>query len=206
MVKRIDQVLDACPVMPVLVINDVKQARPIAEALVSNGVTTLEVTLRTPCAIEVIQEMAKVPGALVGAGTVLHGQHVRQAKAAGAQFVVSPGITTELVRSALAADMPILPGTATISDIMMGMDMGLNRFKFFPAVLNGGIPKLKAFSGVLGHTGLRFCPTGGIDGSTWKDWLQLPTVACVGGSWLTSGNATPEEVAKRAAALGLKKK
>lgn len=203
--KKVDAIMDACPVMPVLVVKDVAEARPLAEALVSNGVTTLEVTLRTPCALDVIREMAKVPGALVGAGTVLHGQHVEQAVQAGAQFLVSPGLTRPLAEAARHHKVPLLPGIANASDIMRGLDLGLTRFKFFPAMTNGGIPALKSLAAVFGSLGVRFCPTGGITEQTYKDWLALPFVACVGGSWLTAGDATPDVVAQRAKALGLKK-
>ncbi|QDH14836.1 bifunctional 4-hydroxy-2-oxoglutarate aldolase/2-dehydro-3-deoxy-phosphogluconate aldolase [Oecophyllibacter saccharovorans] len=205
LVKELDAIMDACPIMPVLVVKDVALARPLAEALVSNGVTTLEVTLRTPCALEVIREMSKVPGALVGAGTVLHGQHVEQAAEAGAKFLVSPGLTRPLAEAAHRHRVPFLPGIANASDIMCGLDLGLRRFKYFPAMTNGGIPGLKSLASVFGSLGVRFCPTGGITEQTYKDWLALPFVACVGGSWLTAGDASPEVVAQRAKALGLKK-
>ncbi|MCT6837233.1 MULTISPECIES: bifunctional 4-hydroxy-2-oxoglutarate aldolase/2-dehydro-3-deoxy-phosphogluconate aldolase [Bombella] len=203
-IKRLDAVMDRSPIMPVLVVEDVATARPIAEALVAGGISTLEVTLRTPAALEVISEMSKVEGALVGAGTVLNPKQMDQAMKAGAKFMVSPGITPALVKEALDRDVPFLPGTANASDIMMGLDLGLRRFKFFPAMTNGGIPALKGLSAVFGSLGVRFCPTGGITEATYKDWLALPTVACVGGSWLTAGNASAEEVAKRTKALGLR--
>ncbi|MCT6855096.1 MAG: bifunctional 4-hydroxy-2-oxoglutarate aldolase/2-dehydro-3-deoxy-phosphogluconate aldolase [Bombella apis] len=203
-IKRLDAVMDHSPIMPVLVVEDVATARPIAEALVAGGISTLEVTLRTPAALEVISEMSKVEGALVGAGTVLNPKQMDQAMKAGAKFMVSPGITPALVKEALDRDVPFLPGTANASDIMMGLDLGLRRFKFFPAMTNGGIPALKGLSAVFGSLGVRFCPTGGITEATYKDWLALPTVACVGGSWLTAGNASAEEVAKRTKALGLR--
>ncbi|MCX5615007.1 MULTISPECIES: bifunctional 4-hydroxy-2-oxoglutarate aldolase/2-dehydro-3-deoxy-phosphogluconate aldolase [Bombella] len=203
-IKRLDAVMDRSPIMPVLVVEDVATARPIAEALVAGGISTLEVTLRTPAALEVISEMSKVEGALVGAGTVLNPKQMDQAMKAGAKFMVSPGITPALVKEALDRDVPYLPGTANASDIMMGLDLGLRRFKFFPAMTNGGIPALKGLSAVFGSLGVRFCPTGGITEATYKDWLALPTVACVGGSWLTAGNASAEEVAKRTKALGLR--
>ncbi|MCX5616778.1 bifunctional 4-hydroxy-2-oxoglutarate aldolase/2-dehydro-3-deoxy-phosphogluconate aldolase [Bombella sp. TMW 2.2559] len=203
-IERLDAVMDRSPIMPVLVIEDAAQARPIAEALVAGGISTLEVTLRTPAALDVISEMSKVEGALVGAGTVLNTEQMDKAMKAGAKFIVSPGITPALAKGALERDVPFLPGTANASDIMMGLDLGLRRFKFFPAMTNGGIPALKGLSAVFGNLGVRFCPTGGITEATYKDWLALPTVACVGGSWLTSGDASAEEVAKRTKALGLR--
>ncbi|MCX8667623.1 bifunctional 4-hydroxy-2-oxoglutarate aldolase/2-dehydro-3-deoxy-phosphogluconate aldolase [Acetobacteraceae bacterium B3987] len=203
-IERLDAVMDRSPIMPVLVVEDVAKARPIAEALVAGGISTLEVTLRTPAALDVISEMSKVEGALVGAGTVLNTEQMDKAIKAGAKFIVSPGITPALAKGALERDIPFLPGTANASDIMMGLDLGLRRFKFFPAMTNGGIPALKGLSAVFGNLGVRFCPTGGITEATYKDWLALPTVGCVGGSWLTSGDASPEEVAKRTKALGLR--
>lgn len=203
-IERLDAVMDRSPIMPVLVIEDAAQARPIAEALVAGGISTLEVTLRTPAALDVISEMSKVEGALVGAGTVLNTEQMDKAMKAGAKFIVSPGITPALAKGALERDVPFLPGTANASDIMMGLDLGLRRFKFFPAMTNGGIPALKGLSAVFGNLGVRFCPTGGITEATYKDWLALPSVACVGGSWLTSGDASAEEVAKRTKALGLR--
>lgn len=204
-ISRIDEVMDRSPVMPVLVVDDVAQARPIAEALVAHGVSTLEVTLRTPAALDVIAEMSKVEGALVGAGTVLNPEQLDKAIEAGAKFIVSPGITQPLAEAALKRDIPFLPGTANASDIMLGLDLGLRRFKFFPAMTNGGIPALKGLASVFGNLGVRFCPTGGISESTYKEWLEIPAVGCVGGSWLTSGNPTPEVIAERAKALGIRK-
>lgn len=203
-ISRIDAVMDRSPVMPVLVVDDVAKARPIAEALVAHGVSTLEVTLRTPAALDVIAEMSKVEGALVGAGTVLNPEQLDKAIDAGAKFIVSPGITKPLAEAALKRDIPFLPGTANASDIMMGLDLGLRRFKFFPAMTNGGIPALKGLASVFGNLGVRFCPTGGISESTYKEWLEIPAVGCVGGSWLTSGDPSPEVIAERAKALGIK--
>ncbi|MXV44885.1 bifunctional 4-hydroxy-2-oxoglutarate aldolase/2-dehydro-3-deoxy-phosphogluconate aldolase [Saccharibacter sp. 17.LH.SD] len=203
-ISRIDAVMDRSPVMPVLVVEDPAKARPIAEALVAHGVSTLEVTLRTKSALDVIAEMSKVEGALVGAGTVLNPKQLDEAMKAGAKFIVSPGITKSLAEAAIDRDIPFLPGTANASDIMMGLDLGLRRFKFFPAMTNGGIPALKGLSAVFGNLGVRFCPTGGITEATYKDWLALPTVGCVGGSWLTAGNAAPDVIAERAKALGIR--
>ncbi|EHH67322.1 KDPG aldolase [Gluconobacter morbifer G707] len=188
--------------MPVLVVKDVSLARPMAEALVAGGLSTLEVTLRTPCALEVIQEMSKVEGALVGAGTVLNPDDLERAVKAGSQFIVSPGLTAPLAQAAKAHDVPFLPGVANAGDIMRGLDLGLSRFKFFPAVTNGGIPALKSLASVFG-TNVRFCPTGGITEQTAADWLALPTVSCVGGSWVTAGEFDAEKVRQRATAAAL---
>ncbi|WP_264371671.1 bifunctional 4-hydroxy-2-oxoglutarate aldolase/2-dehydro-3-deoxy-phosphogluconate aldolase [Kozakia baliensis] len=179
-------------------VKDLKQARPMAEALVAGGITTLEVTLRTPCALEAIAEMAKVEGAFVGAGTVLNGDDLGRSVDAGAKFIVSPGLTDSLARAAAAQDVPLLPGIANAGDIMRGLDQGLTRFKFFPATVNGGIPALKALSAVFGN--IRFCPTGGITEETAPEWLALPSVACVGGSWLTSGTFDAATIKQRALA------
>jgi 2-dehydro-3-deoxyphosphogluconate aldolase/(4S)-4-hydroxy-2-oxoglutarate aldolase len=200
----IEGIMRTCPVIPVLVVDDVKQARPLAEALVSGGLTVLEVTLRTPAALDVIREMKKVPGAVVGAGTVTNERQLDAAIEAGAEFIVSPGLTDNLGRSAIASGVPYLPGVATAGDIMRGLDLGLTRFKFFPAVAAGGIPALKAQAAVFGD--LRFCPTGGISEETAPDWLALEAVLCVGGSWVT-GKGPPDyvavaEAARRASRLG----
>jgi 2-dehydro-3-deoxyphosphogluconate aldolase/(4S)-4-hydroxy-2-oxoglutarate aldolase len=180
--KDIDSVMRLAPVIPVLVIDDVAFARPIAEALVAGGLRALEVTLRTPVAFDAICEMAKVKNAVVGAGTVLNKQDLEAAVEAGARFIVSPGLTQSLAKAAIEAGMPFLPGIATASDIMRGLNLGLNRFKFFPAVAAGGIPALKALAAPFHDC--RFCPTGGITQATAPEWLALNAVPCVGGSWL----------------------
>ena len=199
---KLDAVMNRCPVMPVLVVNDVAQARPMAEALVAGGLSTLEVTLRTPCALEVIEEMSKVPGALVGAGTVLNPSDMDRAVKAGARFIVSPGLTEALAKASVEHDVPFLPGVANAGDIMRGLDLGLSRFKFFPAVTNGGIPALKSLASVFGSNN-RFCPTGGITEESAPDWLALPSVACVGGSWVTAGTFDADKVRQRATAAAL---
>ena len=199
---KLDAVMSRCPVMPVLVVNDVAQARPMAEALVAGGLSTLEVTLRTPCALEVIQEMSKVPGALVGAGTVLNPSDMDHAVKAGARFIVSPGLTEALAKASVEHDVPFLPGVANAGDIMRGLDLGLSRFKFFPAVTNGGIPALESLASVFGSN-VRFCPTGGITEESAPDWLALPSVACVGGSWVTAGAFDVDKVRQRATAAAL---
>ena len=201
---KLDAVMSRCPVMPVLVVNDVALARPMAEALVAGGLSTLEVTLRTPCALEVIQEMSKVPGALVGAGTVLNPSDMDRAVKAGARFIVSPGLTEALAKASVEHDVPFLPGVANAGDIMRGLDLGLSRFKFFPAVTNGGIPALKSLASVFGSN-VRFCPTGGITEESAPDWLALPSVACVGGSWVTAGTFDADKVRQRATAAALLK-
>ncbi|UAJ11268.1 bifunctional 4-hydroxy-2-oxoglutarate aldolase/2-dehydro-3-deoxy-phosphogluconate aldolase [Glacieibacterium megasporae] len=181
---NIDAVMRLAPVIPVIVIDDAARARPLAEALVAAGHRALEVTLRTPAAFEAIAEMAKVEGAVVGAGTVLDEAQLDRAIAAGARFIVSPGLTERVGRAAIERGIAFLPGIATAADIMRGLDMGLDRFKFFPAVASGGIPALKALSAPFGMA--RFCPTGGITEATAPDWLALPSVVCVGGSWMTA--------------------
>ena len=175
-------VMALAPVIPVIVIDDVAQARPLAEALVAGGLYALEVTLRTPAALDAIAEMAKVEGAMVGAGTVLNEAQLAGAIAAGARFVVSPGLTAPLAKAAIRANIPFLPGVATASDIMRGLDLGLDRFKFFPAEASGGIAALKALAAPFHQ--IRFCPTGGITAASAADWLAIPQVACVGGSWM----------------------
>ena len=192
------------PVIPVLVVEDASNARPLAEALVAGGLTVLEVTLRTPAALNAIRAMKQVPGAIVGAGTVLDKHQLDAALAAGAEFIVSPGLADNLARSVIAADIPYLPGIATASDIMRGLDLGLNRFKFFPAMAAGGTPTLKALAAVFGA--VRFCPTGGITEETAPEWLALEAVLCVGGSWVVPNGPLDVEVvaaaARRASRLG----
>lgn len=193
----IEAIMRTAPVIPVLVIDDVAHAVPIAQALVAGGLTVLEVTLRTGTALDVIRAMKQVPGAIVGAGTVLNEHALDDALAAGSEFIVSPGLTEPLAKAAIAAKVPFLPGIATSSDIMRGLDLGLDRFKFFPAEANGGIPALKAIAAPFGS--VRFCPTGGITPASAPDWLALDPVLCVGGSWIVPRGA-PDPVAIEAAA------
>lgn len=193
----IDAIMALAPVIPVLVIEDVAHAVLIAEALVKGGLPALEVTLRTPCALDVIREMSQVPGAVVGAGTVLNPADLDKALAAGARFIVSPGLTPALGAAAIASGIPFLPGTANASDIMLGLDMGLTRFKFFPAEASGGIAALKAIAAPFGM--VRFCPTGGITLASAPNWLALEAVRCVGGSWMI-GKGAPNPAAIEAAA------
>jgi 2-dehydro-3-deoxyphosphogluconate aldolase/(4S)-4-hydroxy-2-oxoglutarate aldolase len=185
------------PVIPVLVVEDAAHARSIAEALVAGGLPVLEVTLRTAAALDAIAEMKKVPGAIVGAGTVVDIPGLESAIAAGAEFIVSPGLTENLGKAAVAKGIPFLPGIANAGDIMRGLDLGLSHFKFFPAEANGGLPALKSLIGPFGQC--KFCPTGGIKQETAADWLAVPEILCVGGSWLV-GKGTPDVVAIEAAA------
>lgn len=178
----IDAIMGRAPVIPVLVIDRVADARSIAEALVAGGLPVLEVTLRTPAALEAIAEMKRVPGAIVGAGTVLNPARLDAALDAGAEFIVSPGLTEPLGRAAVDAGIPFLPGTANAGDVMRALDLGLTRLKFFPAVAAGGLPALKALAAVFGD--VRFCPTGGITQASAPEWLAEQAIACVGGSWL----------------------
>ncbi len=194
---EIDALMRMAPVIPVLVIDDVAHAIPIAQALVAGGLPVLEVTLRTACAIDVIRAMKTVPGAIVGAGTVLSPADLDKALSAGAEFIVSPGLTPALGAAAVASGVPFLPGTANAADIMLGLDLGLTRFKFFPAEASGGIAALKAIAAPFGMA--RFCPTGGITLATASDWLALEAVLCVGGSWMVPKGA-PDVAAITAAA------
>ena len=178
----IDAIMRTAPVIPVLVIDDVGNARPIAEALVAGGLAVLEVTLRTAAALDVIAAMREVAGAIVGAGTVLNEADLDAALAAGAEFIVSPGLTEPLGRAVLASGVPFLPGVANAGDLMRGFELGLDRFKFFPAMAAGGLPALKALAAPFGKA--RFCPTGGITEATAPEWLANPAVVCVGGSWV----------------------
>lgn len=190
----VDQVMELAPVIPVLVVENVADALPIARALVAGGLRVLEVTMRTPAALAVMREMAQVEGAIVGAGTVCNPHQLDVAIEAGAQFIVSPGLTETLGRAALESGIPYLPGVATAGDIMRGMDMGLNCFKFFPAETSGGLPALKALAAPFFEA--RFCPTGGITEDTAPDWLAQPFVKCVGGSWVVPKGGVDLDLAK----------
>ena len=182
MSRTVEDIMLTAPVIPVLVVEDVAQARPLAEALVSGGLNVLEVTLRTTAALDVIREMKQVPGAIVGAGTVTNPRQFEEALQAGSEFVVSPGLTENLGHAAIGTGVPFLPGIANAGDIMRGLDMGLTHFKFFPAIASGGLPALKALAGPFGQC--RFCPTGGITLETAPEWLAFDPVLCVGGSWM----------------------
>ena len=200
----IDQIMRAAPVIPVLVLDGSVDPAELAATLVEAGLPVLEVTLRTAIALDAIRAMSAVPGAIVGAGTVLNERQLAQALDAGARFIVSPGLTNPLALAVRDTGVPFLPGVATAADIMRGLDLGLDRFKFFPAESSGGITGLKALSGAFGD--LRFCPTGGITAETAPNWLALDAVLCVGGSWLIKPGETDLAVvalrARAAAELG----
>jgi 2-dehydro-3-deoxyphosphogluconate aldolase/(4S)-4-hydroxy-2-oxoglutarate aldolase len=186
--QRIDQVLARAPVVPVLSIARVEDAVPLARALVDGGLPVLEVTLRTDAAIGAIRAIREqVPGASVGAGTVLSARDLSAVEAAGALFAISPGATDALYAAASDARIPLLPGIATASELMHGLELGYQRFKFFPAESSGGIAALKSFAGPFAQA--RFCPTGGIDAAKAPAYLALPNVITVGGSWMVPADA-----------------
>lgn len=195
--KPIETIMRTAPVIPVLVIDDAAHAQPIARALVAGGLRVLEVTLRTAAALDVIREMKKVEGAIVGAGTVLNETDLRASLDAGSEFIVSPGLTEPLGKAAVASGIPFLPGTANAGDVMRGLDLGLTHFKFFPAEASGGISALKAIAAPFGMA--KFCPTGGISLKTAPEWLAVEPVLCVGGSWVV-GKGEPDVEAITAAA------
>lgn len=198
----IERIMRNSPVIPVLVIDDAATARSLAQALVRGGLNVLEVTLRTPAALDAIREMKRVEGAIVGAGTVVSTDQFAQAIDAGAEFIVSPGLTDRLGSAIVESKVPFLPGVATAGDIMRGYDLGLRHFKFFPAEASGGLKALKALAAPFHEA--QFCPTGGITPATAPDWLAFDPVLCVGGSWITPKDASYEKVeqlARRAAGL-----
>lgn len=172
------------PVIPVIVVEDIRHAVPMARALVAGGIRVLEVTMRTPFALDAVRAIAsEVPDAIVGVGTVTQTKHFTEAKNAGAKFVVTPGLTRDLARAATDMQMPLLPGVMTPSDIILALNEGLTSLKFFPATAAGGMTMLKAFAGPFAD--VAFCPTGGITLAAAPDFLALNNVKCVGGSWLT---------------------
>ncbi len=204
--KRAREICALAPIIPVLVVNDVSHAKPLASALVAGGLPALEVTLRTPAALEVIREMSKVPGGIVGAGTLITPEDVRAAKAAGATFGVSPGATAALLAACEAEDLPLLAGAATASEAMWLLERGYDMLKFFPAEASGGAPALKAIGGPLPQ--ISFCPTGGVSPENASTYLSLPNVICAGGSWVApvalveqGGWAEIEELARDASML-----
>ncbi|SPH22646.1 KHG/KDPG aldolase [Ascidiaceihabitans donghaensis] len=176
------KICQMAPIVPVLVVDDAKDAAPLAQALVAGGLPALEVTLRTPAALEVIREMASVAGGFVGAGTLLTPADVLAAKDAGATFGVSPGATDRLLDACEDADLPLLPGAATASEAMRLLERGYKMLKFFPAEASGGAPALKAIGAPIPQ--VSFCPTGGVSPSNAKEYLSLPNVVCAGGSWV----------------------
>jgi len=201
---NIDAIMRVAPVIPVIVIEDEAHAVPLAEALVAGGLRVLEVTLRTPAALPAIRAMKQVPGAIVGAGTVTNPKELDAALGAGSEFIVSPGLTEPLGKAAVAAGVPFLPGIANAGDIMRGLDLGLDRFKFFPAMAAGGLPALKALAAPFGN--VRFCPTGGISLENAPEWLAFDPVLCVGGSWVSPKGAPDKPVIEKLAreAFGLR--
>ena len=195
----IQSILRTAPVIPVLVIEDGLDPVALAETLVEAGLPVIEVTLRTPGGLSAIRAMAQVPGAIVGAGTVLDQRMFGQAIDAGARFIVAPGLTERLSQAAIDSGVPFLPGVATAGDIMRGLDLGLDCFKFFPAEAAGGLKALAALAGPFAN--VRFCPTGGIREETARGWLDHPSVLCVGGSWIVkSGDDDLGAIAARAVA------
>ena len=190
-VLNIEEVCRLAPVVPVLVIDDLEKAVPLAEALVAGGLRALEVTLRTPVALKAIRAIADaVPSAEIGVGTLRSADDVKASVDAGARFGVSPGFTDAVMDAADAAKLPMLPGVATPSEAMAAADRGLTILKFFPAEANGGAPVLNAWASPI--AGLKFCPTGGISEKNARDYLKLPNVVCVGGSWVAPKSAIAE--------------
>lgn len=199
--------LELSPVMPVVVISDVDDAVPTAQALLAGGIGVIELTLRTPVALEAIARIAaEVPGIVIGAGTVTSPDQAKQAADAGAAFLVTPGVTDRVLDAAFDTGLPFLPGASTVSEAMRLAERGLSTLKFFPAEASGGIAYLSSIGGPL--PGLKFCPTGGITVKTAPDYLALANVGCIGGSWLTPKDALQakdfarvETLAREAAAL-----
>jgi 2-dehydro-3-deoxyphosphogluconate aldolase/(4S)-4-hydroxy-2-oxoglutarate aldolase len=177
------RILESQPVIPVLSINRLADVVPLAQALARGGLPAIEITLRTPVALDAIRLASdEVPEAIIGAGTILNGRHFAQAEEAGARFIVSPGTTQELIDAASGSDVPLLPGAVTASELMAALEEGYSVLKFFPAEQAGGAPYLKSLSSPLAD--VRFCPTGGIGAGNAKTYLDLPNVICVGGSWV----------------------
>jgi 2-dehydro-3-deoxyphosphogluconate aldolase/(4S)-4-hydroxy-2-oxoglutarate aldolase len=194
----IDAIMRSAPVIPVLVLEEKMDWAALAETFVAAGLPVLEITLRTPLALEAIRKMAKVPGAIVGAGTVLNEKQLGEAVNAGSRFIVSPGLTEPLGKAVIQSGVAFLPGIANAGDIMRGLDLGLDRFKFFPAEASGGISALKALAGPFGN--IRFCPTGGVRPENARDWLALEPVLCVGGTWFVKPGDSLDVIGDRARA------
>ena len=183
-----EEIFAAGPVVPVLVINDVEKAVPLAKALMEGGIKVLEVTLRTPAAIDVIKRIAQeVPDSLIGAGTVTNAQQLKAVVEAGAKFAISPGMTADLLKAGMESEIPLIPGISSTSDLMKGKDAGYTHMKFFPAEASGGVKAIKSISGPFPD--VTFCPTGGIGPNNYNDYLALNNVKCVGGSWLAPDDA-----------------
>ncbi|GAA8361489.1 bifunctional 4-hydroxy-2-oxoglutarate aldolase/2-dehydro-3-deoxy-phosphogluconate aldolase [Helicobacter pylori] len=207
MQDRIIEVLQISPIVPVVVIENIKDAVPLAQSLVEGGIHIIEVTLRSSCALEAIELIAKnVPKMCVGAGTILNPTQLEQAQNRGAEFLISPGLTIKLLEYAKKKDMPLIPGVSSSSEVMQALELGYNALKFFPAEYCGGVKLLNAFNGPF--KGVKFCPTGGISADNMHSYLNLENVLCVGGSWLTPKNLIQNkewdkitEICKRALAL-----
>lgn len=187
MQDKIIEVLQISPIVPVVVIEDIKDAVPLAQSLIEGGIHIIEVTLRSSCALEAIELIAKnVPKMRVGAGTILNPAQLEQAQNRGAEFLISPGLTIKLLEYAKKKDMPLIPGVSSSSEVMQALELGYNALKFFPAEYCGGVKLLNAFNGPF--KGVKFCPTGGISADNMHSYLNLENVLCVGGSWLTPKN------------------
>ncbi|GHQ54435.1 ketohydroxyglutarate aldolase [Helicobacter pylori] len=184
MQDKIIEVLQISPIVPVVVIEDLNDAVPLAQSLIEGGIPIIEVTLRSSCALEAIELIAKnVPKMRVGAGTILNPTQLEQAQNRGAEFLISPGLTIKLLEYAKKKDMPLIPGVSSSSEVMQALELGYSALKFFPAEYCGGVKLLNAFNGPF--KGVKFCPTGGISADNMRSYLNLENVLCVGGSWLT---------------------
>lgn len=207
MQDKIIEILQISPIIPVVVIEDIKDAVPLAQSLVEGGIPIIEVTLRSSCALEAIELIAKnVPKMRVGAGTILNPTQLEQAQNRGAEFLISPGLTIKLLEHAKKKDMPLIPGVSSSSEVMQALELGYSALKFFPAEYCGGVKLLNAFNGPF--KGVKFCPTGGISIDNMRSYLNLENVLCVGGSWLTPKNLIQNkewdkitEICKRSLAL-----
>ncbi|MFP6037018.1 bifunctional 4-hydroxy-2-oxoglutarate aldolase/2-dehydro-3-deoxy-phosphogluconate aldolase [Helicobacter pylori] len=207
MQDKIIEVLQISPIVPVVVIEDLNDAVPLAQSLIEGGIPIIEVTLRSSCALEAIELIAKnVPKMCVGAGTILNPTQLEQAQNRGAEFLISPGLTIKLLEHAKKKDMPLIPGVSSSSEVMQALELGYSTLKFFPAEYCGGVKLLNAFNGPF--KGVKFCPTGGISADNMRSYLNLENVLCVGGSWLTPKNLIQNkewdkitEICKRALAL-----
>ncbi|NOK31025.1 bifunctional 4-hydroxy-2-oxoglutarate aldolase/2-dehydro-3-deoxy-phosphogluconate aldolase [Helicobacter pylori E48] len=187
MQDKIIEILQISPIIPVVVIEDIKDTVPLAQSLVEGGIPIIEVTLRSSCALEAIELIAKnVPKMRVGVGTILNPTQLEQAQNRGAEFLISPGLTIKLLEHAKKKDMPLIPGVSSSSEVMQALELGYNALKFFPAEYCGGVKLLNAFNGPF--KGVKFCPTGGISADNMHSYLNLENVLCVGGSWLTPKN------------------
>ncbi len=187
MQDKIIEILQISPIVPVVVIENIKDAVPLAQSLIEGGIHIIEVTLRSSCALEAIELIAKnVPKMRVGAGTILNPTQLEQAQNRGAEFLISPGLTIKLLEYAKKKDMPLIPGVSSSSEVMQALELGYSALKFFPAEYCGGVKLLNAFNGPFKE--VKFCPTGGISADNMRSYLNLENVLCVGGSWLTPKN------------------